>query len=40
MITLGHPENRKTRLQGELPYLRPQGILTEEISPTEDEFII
>lgn len=40
MIPLGHLEKGKTRLEGVLSYLRPQGILTEEINPTEDEFII
>lgn len=33
-------KGKKSKILRVLPYLRPQGILIEEISPAEEEFII
>lgn len=41
MIPLGYLEKgKKSEILRVPPYLRPQGILIEEVSPAEDEFII
>lgn len=41
LILLGYLEKgKKSKILRVLPYLRPQGILIEEISPAEEEFII
>jgi hypothetical protein len=38
-VTYSSPlEKEKQHPEGPCSYLRPQGILTEEISPSEDEF--